>query len=255
MAEHQPFITLESVIMDYIDESQQSLNKYSKLFNIAYRGLDSLGMDFFYKVQSVKLPVLPNLTVKLPANYIQYSKIGVLNERGEVIPLFQNDNLTTYADLWPNRIQVTQDDTLVDPTYLDYPIFYNYWNGNSVTNVYGIPSGQPFIGSYKIDLTNGIILLSEDFIYQYIVLEYVASPDEGQTYMVPRQFREALIAWMRWMDINSIPAKTHVMNANVAMRRRDFFNERRIALSRWRPWDLEDAYQRSLRDTRLTVKS
>ena len=255
MAKQQPFITLESGIMDYIDEAELSLNKYSKCFNIAYRALDELGMDFFYKVQSVKLPILPNLTVKLPANYIQYSKIGVLNDRGEVIPLFQNDNLTTYADLWPNRIQVTQDDTLFDPTYYDYPIFYNYWNGNAVTNVYGIPSGDPFIGSYKIDVNNGVILLSENFIYQYIILEYVASPDESQPYMIPRQFREAVIAYLRWKYIVSIPAKTHVYNANIGMRRHDFFNERRIALARWKPWDLNDAYERNLRDQRMTTKA
>ena len=39
------------------------------------------------------------------------------------------------------------------------------------------------------------------------MLEYVASPQEGGEYYVPLQFREALIAWVRWKDIISVPAK------------------------------------------------
>ena len=65
------YITLESVIYDYIDESEQSQNKYAKLYNIAYRGMEQLGIDFFYRIKSVKLPVdTTNFTVKLPSDYL-----------------------------------------------------------------------------------------------------------------------------------------------------------------------------------------
>ena len=256
MANSTFWILLDEIITDYLDSSEQSLNKYSKCFNLAFRVMDSLGMDFFYKIQSVKLPVLANLTVPLPANYINYSKVGVFNDRGEVIPLFQNDKLTTYADLLPNRNQVTQDNTLFDFPAWQFNVFCNYWNGYAgITNLYGVPSGEPFVGSYKIDNSNGVILLNEYFTYPYIVLEYVASPQEGQPYSVPRQFREAIIAYLAWQDIASVPAKTHVMNNNVAMRRRDYFNARRLALAQWKPWDLADSYERALRDQRLSVKA
>jgi len=49
----------------------------------------------------------------------------------------------------------------------------------------------------KIDTENGVILLNESFAYDYLMLEYVASPMVGQEYYLPMQFREALISWLR----------------------------------------------------------
>ncbi len=89
------YITLDSVINDYIDESEQSVHKYAKLYNIAVRGMEKLGLDFFYKIRTVKVPVdTTNYTAQLPNDYISYTKIGVLNSVGEIIPLKFNSKMT-----------------------------------------------------------------------------------------------------------------------------------------------------------------
>ena len=44
-------------------------------------------------------------------------------------------------------------------------------------------------------------------------------------------------------------------NANVMIRRKDYFNERRIASSRWKPVRLEEMYQASQQQTRMAIKS
>ena len=54
-SQERNFITLESVIYDYIDESEQSVNKFTKLYNIGYRGMEKLGLDFFYKIKTIKI--------------------------------------------------------------------------------------------------------------------------------------------------------------------------------------------------------
>lgn len=100
-----------------------------------------------------------------------------------------------------------------------------------------------------------MFLLSENFAYEYIIVEYISSPKEGEEYYLPVQFREALVAYLAWKDIASIPSKTHVNNANVGMRRREFYNERRLANARFKPYYSQDAYELSLESTRLTVKS
>ena len=67
----QGYITIDSVVNDYLDESEQSNHKYFKLWQLAFRGMEQLGLDFFYQVKSVKLPVdATNQTVLLPADYI-----------------------------------------------------------------------------------------------------------------------------------------------------------------------------------------
>jgi hypothetical protein len=134
------------------------------------------------------------------------------------------------------------------------PVFYNYWTDDTVGNLYGVPSGSVSVGEFKIDHQHGIILLNPDFAYDSLVLEYTASPKEGEDYYVPVQFKEAVIAYLRWKDIVSIPSKTHVNNANVGMRRRDFYNERRLAIARYRPFHMEEAMEWNLKSQRLTIK-
>lgn len=254
MAQHLPYIALDTVITDYINEANLSNNQYFRLWHIAYRGFEDLGLDAFYQVKSVKLPINANMTVTLPADYVNWSKVGVLNNRGEIIPLNYNEKLTTYADLLPDRLEKTQDDTLGTWSWGN-AYWYNYWNGYAYTNIYGVPSGSPFVGSFKTDTVNGVILLNEDFQYEYLMLEYIASPQPGGEYYLPMQFREALISWMRWKDTQSIPSKTHVQNSNVGMRRHDYFEDRRKAIAKWKPIRKSEIYQSSQELTRLTVRS
>lgn len=253
--QNRQWIGLDECITDYMNEAELSNQKYFKLWHIAYRALTELGLDAFYAVKSVKLPVNANLTVTIPADYVQYSKVGVLNQQGEIIPMGVNNKLTVAFDLQPTRLEQTQDDTI--PTQLNENgvWWYNYWNGYAYGNMYGLPSGTPYIGSFKIDNANGVIVLSENFSYPYIMLEYVSSPKEGGEYYLPVQFKEAVIAYLAWKDIRSIPVKTHVQNNNVDRRRRDFYNERRLAIARYDPVNMPDLYEWNLHQQRITVKA
>jgi len=254
-AQNRQYITVDSCITDYLVESEQSNHKYFKLFHLSFRGMEMLGLDSFYQIRAVKLPVLANKTVMIPADYLNYTKCGVYNAVGEIIPLKYNDKLTTFSDLLPGRIENTQDNTLVSLYQQNTPIWYNFWNGDMFINLYGAQSGAPFVGGFKIDNANGVILLDENFGYDYIALEYVASPAQGQDYYIPVQFREAMIAWLAWKDSTAVPSRTHVSLGDKAAKRHEFYNERRLANARWKPLYLAQAYELQLEMTRMTVKS
>lgn len=249
------FISLDSVINDYISESEQSISKYFKLWHIAFRGMENLGLDFFYQIKSVKLPINANLTVTLPADYLNYSKVGVLNNRGEIIPLNYNSKLTTYADLLPDRISKTQDNTVFNWSEpVNNGWFYNYWNNGYYSTLYGMPSGAPFVGSFKVDAHNGVIILDENFTFEYLMLEYLCSPMEGNDYYLPVHFREALVAWLAWMDIRNMPNTRKGSLGDKRDRRSEFYNQRRLAIAQYSPFRIEEAYAASQEQTRLTVK-
>lgn len=255
MAQNRQWIPLDECITDYMNEAEYSQVKYRKLWYLAFRALSELGMDAFYSVKSVKLPVNANLTVTLPADYVNYFKVGVLNQQGDIIPMGVNNNLTAAFDLSPTRVEQTQDDTI--PTQLNEQgvWWYNYWNGVAYGPIYGLPSGTPYIGSYKIDNANGVIILSQNFNYDYVMLEYIASPQIGGEYYVPVQFKEAVIAFIRWKDVSSVPVKSRPEQANVEMRRRDYYNERGNAIARYDPIRLPELYEWHLQSMRLTVKA
>lgn len=251
---HQQYVSLDTVVNLYLNQSEQSANKYYKCWQLAFSGMEELGLDFFYQIKSVKLPVLSNLTVSLPDDYLNYSKVGVLNSYGEIIPMGYNNNLTTYSDLQPTRMAQTQDNTIIDIIQFNTPIWYNYWNNGAFSTLYGLPSGSPFIGNFKIDNHNGVLLLSENFGYDYVMLEYVATPKQGEEYYIPIQFKTALMWYIAYNDIAMLPNSRKGTLGDKEQRRRRYVNERRIANARYRPVDLESAYQWSLEQQRLTVK-
>lgn len=254
MSQNRQWIGIDECINSYLARSEQSNHKYFKLWHLCFDWMNQQGLDAFYAVKAVKLPVSANLTVPLPADYLQYSKIGVLNQQGEIIPIGVNNKLTVAFDLQPTRLEQTQDDTI--STQSSQGVWwYNVWNGGGYGNIYGLPSGAPFIGSFKIDNANGIIVLSENFAYSYIMLEYVSSPVPGGEYYIPIQFKLALVSYLAWMDIIDIPVKTHMANTNSGMRRHNYYQELEQAKMRYDPVNLPNLYEWNLECQRLTVKA
>lgn len=254
MSQHLAMIPLESVIADYLGEAELSVHRYKKVFDIAFRGMDNLGIDFFYQIQCVKLPINANLTVTLPANCLNVIKAGVLNSGGEIVTLYNNNKLTTYRDLFPSRLSKTQDNTIFNwDIQTNGGWYYNYWANGTYTNLYGLPSGQPVVGSFKVDNYNGVILLNEDYQFDYLMVECLVSPSEGQDYYIPIQFREALIAWIWWKDKKAINVKRGAVGINRDLKE-DFGNAKRNAIKQYSPFIIEQAYQASQEQTRMTIK-
>lgn len=255
MSQHQSWITLDSVIYDYINQAELSNHKYYKLFHLAFRCFEQLGIDFFYQVKSVKLPVNSNKTVTLPADFLNYTKFGVLNGVGEVVPLRYNEKLTTLSDLQPNRQSQVSGNNYPDYYSYSSPFFFNFWDGNAYGNLYGVAGDFTYGGGFKVDKDNGVILLEPSFGYSELVLEYMSSPQEGQDYYVPVQFREAIIAWLAWQDIAMIPSSKRGGLGDKDMRKKNYYNERRLGIARFRPFNLNEAYQLNLQSQRLCVKA
>src|ERR1700743_905323 len=251
----QGWSTLEECVNLYIDRSEQSNHKFYKLWNIGCSLLEKMGINFFYQIQTIKLPVNSNFTVNLPDNYIQWCKVGVLNEVGEIIPLNYNNKLTLFADLQQNRLAQTQDNSLFDFYFANSFIFYNYWNGDSFENLYGLPSGGPFVGSFKIDNTNGLIVLNDYFQYSYVFVEMIASPKEGTPIRLPIQFKEAMVAFLGWQDNYYKPSSSHMQRGDKESLKHNFYNELRLAKAQYKPLSLEEAYEQNLRMQRLTIKA
>ena len=185
---------------------------------------------------------------------LQWTKVGVLNSNSEIIPLTYNSKLTTYAAFSPDRLSKAVDDSLFNVFKFNSPIWYNFWNGFQYTTLYGMPSGGPFLGTFKIDLSANLILLSPDFCYDYVMLECVMPPKEGEVYYVPVQFAEAIVAGLAWLDIRSLPTTRRGGLGDKRERKREFYNQRRLAWARYRPLRLDDAYSWSQTNTRRTVK-
>lgn len=255
MPNRQGWISLDSCITDYMGEAELSIHRYKKLFDIAFRGMDDLGLDMFYQVATYALPINSNNTVTIPSNCLKLVKVGILNAQGEVVSLNRNSSLTNYDDLFPNRIAQLQSlAPSLCPLNVSPWAFNNYWYGDTYITLYGLPSGAPFIGQYTVDEYNSVIVLDQYFNCDYLIVECVISPKEGEEYYLPIQFRESLIEWMGWRDIKNMPNTRKGSLGDKRDRKHDYYNARRLAIARYHPFYPEEAHQISVENVRLTVK-
>ena len=252
--QHTNWITLDSCINDYLNESEQSIHKYSKLFHIAFGCMEDLGLDFFYQKKSIQLVLNDNKTFDLPGDWLDYTKIGVLNGKGELITLTYNEKLTTLNDVTPNRLANVTSNATGGQYSFSSPLSTNYSNNSSSGN-YGVSSLGLAGGGFKIDKANNIILVDPSFGYSQVVMEYIASPVEGQECYVPMQFRRAIIDWLAWKDIANIPSSRRGNLGDKRDRRHEYFESRRKGIRQYRPFHLDQAYIVAKQKERLVVKS
>lgn len=246
-------IPLKQIIFEYIDQSMKDRSAYRRLYPIAIRGVMELGVDVFMEPKTCKLNVLPNKTCKLPPDYVTYVSVGVLNENGEVATLKYNKNLTTYYDDRLSRAANNTDKTITDLQDIFYQFFLQYYFVYPYESLFGIPSGSDQLGSFNIDNNRNIILLDNDFQYSYIMLTYLGINIEDDIY-VPYFAREALIAWLSWKDIETVPVSGRSSLAEKNMRRMEYYNQKRIARMRASKINLSSLYDVSRSGIRLTVK-
>lgn len=208
-------IPLKQIIAELIDSKDSSSHEFRRLYNIGVRGIREFNTDIVGNFTTALLDVNANKTAELPDDYVSYSKIGVINDKGEIITLRLNNQLSDYGSkrfLAEDRfIDVPKVDTITYPSVpYNYPyIYYNFFAANQSFNLFGIGGGGQNLGDYKVDEECGIIIFSPEFKYDKILLEYLSDgmDRECDDYMVDSRAAEALLAYVRWKSALDMPKK------------------------------------------------
>jgi hypothetical protein len=208
-------IGLKQIVAELIDSKDSSSHEFRRLYNIGVRGVREFNTDVVGSFTTALLDVNANKTVELPEDYVSYSKIGVINDKGEIVTLRLNNQL---SDI--NSRRFLKDDRFEDlpkiatVTYpsvpYNYPyIYYNFFAANQSFNLFGIGGGGQNLGDYKVDEECGVIILSPSFNFDQILLEYLSDgmDRECDDYMVDSRASEALLAYIRWKSSIDMPKK------------------------------------------------
>lgn len=219
------FITLDDIIKDVLsDQEKYTTHEYIRLLNIANRGLRQLTHDILGSVKVDLLEVSSSLRIDLPSDFVDYSFIGLVGNDGRIHPLGSRRNIPLVG---------TQNTT----TPKEKP--YGISNGA----IFGYGGGQNEHGYYSpiIDEDNSQMVLTSIASGKYVYLEYISdgSSSTGEKKVHPYA-EEALIAYIHWKDIQS---KQYISATEKEMRRRDFYNEKRLARLRLKSFTKEEALQ------------
>ncbi len=257
-------INLREIVSQYLDSKDSSSHEFRRAYNLAVWGMKTeFNLDVTGGIKTVLLTLSPNKTVELPCDYVQYNKVGIVNERGEVITFKRNDQLTNYHQEYYNQTNRTAG--VPQFNSLSYGIFdnvggngpintyssglyLNYFYTSTSFNLFGLPSGTANLGEYKMDEAKGILMFASDFFYDQILLEYLTDglDESEEDFQVDVRAAAAVMAYIRWQDVIDKPKKANA--ATVNRLKLNYYNEKRLGKMRMNKLilnELQDAERRS----------
>lgn len=195
------YVKLKTIVSYALDECDKSMGDFDKAWIFAFRSLVDIGLNISFEPMTVRLPVNENnLTATLPAGYIKWTKIGVINASGEVSFLRRNTSLTKWRDNNPNRLtDIYPDIPDQDIGWLaQSPYFFNYYFGNTYSPYFGFGNGLITYGDFDVDEVNNVIVLGKTYAFPDVLLEYIGSPQQNDDYQIQIVCQEAVIAFIKW---------------------------------------------------------
>lgn len=240
-------ISLNQCVMEYIDQSNQDISKFRRLYPIAVRGMLELGTDVFFYPKEEKFTLENNNILKFPSDCIRVVAVGILNNQGEFTSLIENRNLTSYAALSNSRASDNKDTSIFYMDFVLRQLLFNY-NFMIPDNLYGVSVGSRNFGEYKVDELKRLILFNDTYSHGYCILKYFATPTEDDL-MVPSDCREAMIAWIGWQDVAYGNPQLSLV------RRKEYYNLKRLASMRIDPMNVDSLVDSTRRSVRLTPKA
>lgn len=254
MKDTAKWVPLAEVIYQYIDQARLSNADYRRLWTIGVRGVEEMGMDVYTIPKTAKLAVNANKTVTLPSDYVGFSKVGIFNAKGEVATLRRNIGLSSYKIQQADRLTSNTDNTTGNTYRLQDLAYVNYFDGARYVNIFGVGSVLNNAGDYDIAEEEGLIYLGNDYDFDYVVLEYLSSPADDVDYKIPVQIREAVLAFIAWKDIEHLPLGRRASLGDKQLRRKEYYNQKRLANLRENPILLWDANEVIRMGSKLVAK-
>lgn len=247
-------VKLSDCVFMYIDESKQTSKEFRRLWALAFRGLTDIGLDVSWTPKTTLINVNANLTADVPTDFIDWVRIGVFNSAGEIATLRINEQLTTYRDNVASRLSDISAEVTSVESYSQFPFGLGGFDDSGYEHFFGAGSGLLQAGECKFDSANGIIILDPKFSHSQVVFEYISSPMMDDDYAVDLKCQEALIAWLRFKDIQSLPSNRMVNVSEKQLRQREYFLQKKLARKRVKPFRLQVSEQYSRESMRLAVK-
>lgn len=194
-----PYTPLKTMVAMAIDEIDSSIGTFDKAWILGFRAITLMNFQVAGQTVTVRLPVLGNKTVPLPPNCLSWTKIGILDDRGQINTLRINNALTTFRDNNPNRLEdLTPNINTSIGSLALVPYYSNYFYGGGCFQLYGVGNGVITYGDCKVDEKNRVIILNTDFKYDSIMLEFIDCPQQNNDYEFFTCMQEAVISFIKW---------------------------------------------------------
>lgn len=187
------YIDVDDVINEYMlnldDDDYGSNVSRGRIRNLAYGAIRDLQFDTLKNITSVVLPINSSTQKAiLPEDFVDWVRVGVLNDGGEFLPLSQNPymgkiNQQILLDNLDNRLLDSDGAPLTayhtpssspSSTTLDYTQWQYQRNAYNKGGLFGLGGGQSGNGQFEFDKANGAMFVDTSVNSGEVVLVYIA---------------------------------------------------------------------------------
>lgn len=195
-----------------VEESRMTPHKLQQVMQLGVRAVREINIDITGQLKTVILTPSSFRTISVPADYFNYSKLGVCIG-GQIYNLGRNDSLC-----FPH---MTNDcgELQPEPFFNSWPEYMNlagwgglgwyYWNFNAYNEngeftgkLYGVGSGFNRLGYYRYNEQTREFVLTPHLQNCPIVLEYTSTGINNENILVPDEAIETVISFIRWKISN-----------------------------------------------------
>jgi hypothetical protein len=231
----QSYVTVDQIVNDFVltmefDDYANSVSDVT-IRNLAKRAVREFGFDIMKRIKATELTIdLSTNTVELPCDYVDLVKIGIIGSDGLVYIFGENKNKNILADQVPYQV----------PDYLlgfDDFIYRNYVYATTDGRLYGYGGGH-YSGEYRINLEQGRIELTTGTSVDTVYLEYIADEALSDNPSVHVYAEQAVRSYIYY---HIVERKSNVPLGEKARARQEYFNERRLANSRLKSFNKDEA--------------
>ena len=248
--------------MEYLGSRDESSDRFIRLFNIArLAGMRKFQMDVTGSFRTQLLAINPNGTVPFPADYLDYSMVGIVNQQGEGVPLHHNEDIVPIKQAFLAS-QNSQVGVPTIPGFIDQlnapggPLFWlNYSvDGSNFYHLYGVGGGPPRHGEFSVDDNARCFLINPGFKFGSILVEYLTNgfDCDCNQYMIHTFAADAFTAWLRWKDNID---KKGVSDAKIRSLKNEWANEKKMAKLRLNPVRIQEMQRVFRYHTKLTARA
>jgi len=210
-------VSTRYVVMSVLNRmNTYDMKQYLRLMQIGIEGITELNL--FHTKESIEVVYLhmsTAKTVQLPADYIDYRKIG-FPDSGKLRVITKHDKLLLPRTYYGSII----DDVFVEDTGDEVGnadagneigttsgVYFipHYHNGAFVGALYGLPGGID-TAYYRIDIEERQIIFSGSTPRSEIVLEYISTGQKSDgSSLIPREVVPALRTYILWQKDENDP--------------------------------------------------
>lgn len=221
-----------------IEVGDSTPHKIARYIQYGISGLREFSLDFSGQTIKIKeLTINSNGTADLPADFISYRRIATCDKDGNLHDLGWNPDMCYLA---PDDCGALTGATDSDGTTIFGYSDNDFRNGEIMGRQFGLGGGNNTRGYYKIDQTNGFIVL-QNYTGTSLWLEYVADLERNSNgeFECHPYIISSLKAFIRWQkEVNS----TSTYSANrEQMAYQNFYREKTKSIRRFQSFTLQEA--------------